>query len=342
MNEEQLQEVFEQHGGDLTDEQMGTLLDGGEIEPVEGDTTDGADGPSSEPEAGEEATSPTDKAPEGDPGESGDSTAAKTDGDEQQQVIMAKDGEHTIPYEKLVEARDSAKNWKQIAEQKDQVIESLQAKEDDQAPGQGDNETPPDPEQSKPFDFPAKRREMMQAWDDGDDALYDKLDIEIQEATDQKIADQAAQISADTLAQRDANAENGEAETAATKILEVHPELNEDGTEFYLFERHRDKFIAEGKPITEALKLAEEAVFPTDKKATAGDTAVDGDKEKIAAKVKDAEGEAQAPGSLSDVPGGHAHHDEGEAMRDMTASNLMDKFEGKSQEQIESLLAKAL
>ena len=47
MNEEQLQEVIEAHGGELTDEQMAELLDGN-LDPVAGDTD--VDEPNHEPE----------------------------------------------------------------------------------------------------------------------------------------------------------------------------------------------------------------------------------------------------------------------------------------------------
>jgi len=59
-------------------------------------------------------------------------------------------------------------------------------------------------------------------------------------------------------------------------------------------------------------------------------------------KIKQAAAKAEVPASLSDIPGSEAHHDTGEAMVEMSPTALMDKFEGKSQEQIEELLTRVL
>jgi hypothetical protein len=63
-----------------------------------------------------------------------------------------------------------------------------------------------------------------------------------------------------------------------------------------------------------------------------------------AAKAKEivAAAESAAPTSLTDIPGGAAHHDEIGAIREMGDAALMTKFEGKSSEQILALLNRVI
>ena len=85
---------------------------------------------SSEPEAEDEETA-----------------AGSEEGDEEDEpVIVAKDGKHEIPYQKLVEARDSekdakaqAKQWQEIAEQKEKLIEAMKAEGDSPDEGKADS-----------------------------------------------------------------------------------------------------------------------------------------------------------------------------------------------------------
>lgn len=48
-------------------------------------------------------------------------------------VVMAKDGKHTIPFERLTEARESAQQWKQTAELAEQRLAEFQQKMTEQA-----------------------------------------------------------------------------------------------------------------------------------------------------------------------------------------------------------------
>lgn len=93
---------YETHPEELTDEIATTLMMGGKIE---GDT-----------EAAEEATE-----------ESGEAPAAEQQESEEEPVVLAKDGKHTIPYEELERARSEAKQWEQTAKEKDALIEQLKS-----------------------------------------------------------------------------------------------------------------------------------------------------------------------------------------------------------------------
>ena len=68
----------------------------------------------------EHGGAPTTTTEQGDGKESSEAQAEK-------QVLMAKDGVHTIPYEKLTEARSSAQQWQAQAEAAQQELQALRA-----------------------------------------------------------------------------------------------------------------------------------------------------------------------------------------------------------------------
>lgn len=68
----------------------------------------------------EHGGAPTTTTEQGDGKESSEAQAEK-------QVLMAKDGVHTIPYEKLTEARSSAQQWQAQAEAAQRELQALQA-----------------------------------------------------------------------------------------------------------------------------------------------------------------------------------------------------------------------
>ena len=90
-------------------------------------------------------------------------------------------------------------------------------------------------------------------------------------------------------------------------------------------------------------------LMDTYKDATAGDKA-DGDPTKsdktkavdVDKAIDKAKEKGAAPGSLSDVPGSTAHHDEGAAILEMSPNAALGKLEGKTPEQINALLEKVL
>lgn len=112
-------EYFQEHAasGDLTDAQMAELLS-----LPEGDTT------TLMVESGK-----PDPAPVAAPAEPQSTSTSTTTQDPANPVVLAKDGVHTIPYEKLVEARDGEKHWKAQAEAAQQQLAALQAQADQRA-----------------------------------------------------------------------------------------------------------------------------------------------------------------------------------------------------------------
>ncbi len=335
--EQQLEELAEKQDGDLTEEQIATVLDGGSLDMGTGDNDEG-----------KPILDQSDDKEDGSDSDDGkvDKTEAKvddqTDKDDEQQdgkeedepVVLAKDGKHTIPYASLTEAREEAKFWKQQASQKPPDGDKAADPEDgDQA---GD-----DQQEAEPFDFKQKRLDLLDAWENDDKDEIEKISTEIQEAEDQRIENRAAEIAQQIVSQKDVEADQKAVDANQAEILQRHPVLKDDSNEYFAFIGQRDLLLKEGKPLSEALITAENRVFGKEK-ASEGDTStpkadpkskvdVDG---AIAKAAKD----GAAPGSLSDIPGSNAHHDEAEALGQLSDTALLSKLEGMTQDEIEDTM----
>lgn len=113
--------------GDLTPEQAAQLLELGEL----GDTgampdnggapdasTDAGDAGNAEGDAGTNQPNTEAAAAAGEPAkpDAQEGAAGDAEPDPANAVVLAKDGKHTIPYDKLVQAREGEKHWKAQAE----------------------------------------------------------------------------------------------------------------------------------------------------------------------------------------------------------------------------------
>ena len=144
---EQQNELIEANGGKASPELAAQLLE----QALNGDTATAENG--SQPATTQVTEENTSKV------EGQDSTQQPADTQQAQQqqqvdesqlnaenaVILAKDGKHTIPYDKLVEARNGEKEWKQKFDEAQQQLSQLQAdaqerKDNGQAPTTQDNQ----------------------------------------------------------------------------------------------------------------------------------------------------------------------------------------------------------
>ena len=98
-------EYFEQHPEEMTDEIMEALMTGGVIE-------DDTDAEQSEEETGEESAAGVDQA---------------NQDKEPDQVVLAKDGKHTIPFEELEKSRAEARAAKEELESYRQKVAELES-----------------------------------------------------------------------------------------------------------------------------------------------------------------------------------------------------------------------
>lgn len=319
-------EFFQEHAasGDLTDAQMAELLS-----LPEGDTTTLLVD-SGEPEP---ATAKTVKTP---------SASATTTDDQATPVVLAKDGVHTIPYEKLVEARDAEKHWKAQAEAVQAQLAALQAQADQRAAaGQ------------KPTTADAAVAQATAAIEAGvDPSLFGDFSEEaiaqgVQKLVDARVAAIEARL-AEAMKPLQEKAQISEAEKHFQAIYQAHPDADSlaESAELKAWINTHPSFVRQGfeavlkqGTTTQVIELFDAFKAANGKAQTppAAKTAAE------TAKAVIAKAQTQGPASLSDIPGSAAGPtDELDAMRQMSATDLMGKLEGKTPEQIEALMARLL
>ena len=112
-------EFFQEHAvnGELTDAQTLKML-----HLPEGDTSATLESGKPDAAASDEANTDNVQGKQDDKKE-----ATQAEPDPEKAVVLAKDGVHTIPYEKLTEARGDAKQWKEQAEAAQAELEALKA-----------------------------------------------------------------------------------------------------------------------------------------------------------------------------------------------------------------------
>lgn len=275
-------------------------------------------------------------------GEKGDGKTEQSD--EAKPTVIAKDGEHTIPYEQLQEARNAAKRWEQIATEAMQKLESAA-----QEAGVTQQQAGVDQQ----ADIRDLIKQSSEAWMDSDFEKFAELQVQIHEEM-QRSATSVAEARVEKMLQE----ERARTESASEQMLfqsevakaqAAHPFLDVASPEgnplaIELVVAQRDKFIAEGLSPSEALKNAVGKVAPLfqPKEETTKPTQPQADAAKLAADAI-AKAKPKAPTSLSEVPAGSsAPHDEAAAMREMSGVKLLNKFGGMSQEKIMELMSRVI
>lgn len=343
MDMEQIDKMIGQIGEEpLTDEQMARLLTGnGEIAGDDGGEIADQDDLRAKSEG--EPDPATDEA-------KGD---AKT---EDKPVILAKDGVHTIEYEKLVEARDEAKVAKEQARTLQEQLAAIQAERDDlqakmaeaakQDEDTGTTQATDELLASFKEDYPEFYAVLQRETAAVSQALLSRIDA-LEKMTGQLTGQLAPVI-----------------EKSQTDAVTDHLNTIRSGVEGY------DQIVAQSDKVHAWLETQPEAVraayseildqgsakdviavlntfkaatgFQVDSggtpPATPGKKGADVDALIAAAKQKH-----QVPTTLSDIPASSSvPHDEAAAMLEMTSVSLMDKFNGKTPDQILDLIGRVV
>lgn len=326
MSQQTQTEFFQAHqvDGNLTDAQTAQMLN-----LPEGDTAaltaesgkpDAAQAPATAPAAGEGETKTEPPAASAEP-------AAQA-----QPVVLAKDGVHTIPFEKLVEAREEAQRLKT-------ELDALK-------------KAPPAPAPAAAAPEPAAPAAADTALDLGDfseeaiaKGLGKGLDARvaaIAETLEKKLTAAVAPL------QKTAQEAADEAHFGA--IAKAHPDVESvvPSAEFAAWKQSQptyaqaaiDKVVTDGsaKEVIEVLDNFKAATGKPAPAAPAPPAAPAVDPAKVAAEAI-AKAAVKPPSSLSEVPAGAAvQHDEATAMLEMSPEALLNKFQGKSPAQIEALM----
>jgi len=321
-------EYFQQHAvdGQLTPEQMAELLT-----LPEGEIT--SEVKSTEPERAE-ATEEEAKTGEG------EEVAAQED--PANTVILAKDGKHTIPFERLQEARDSEKEWRRKAEEAQQQLEQLQA---DAAQRRNDGEAPTTVDQQVAQATAAIEAGVDPAifGDFSEEAIAKGIatlvETRVQDAL--KRVDQIVQEKVNPLlAQQAKSAQEAHYEA----ILSKHPDAVEvaESDQMERWIASKPSFVQDSYREVLARGSAVKVIELLD--AYKGETSTPpvGNAGAAAAKAV-AAAKVTPPTSLSEIPsGGRVAMDEVAAMLQMNAQQAVGSLMGKTPEQIAKLLDRVI
>lgn len=335
-------EFFLEHAvnGELTDAQMLQMMN-----LPEGDTSAMLE--SGTPDAAANADDSEQKAAN-ETKTSDDATPPEPE-EEKPPVVLARDGVHTIPYDTLVAAREGEKHWKAQAEAAQRQLADLQA----QAQARADS-----------GQAPTKADEAVAA---AQVAIDNGVDPAVFGDFSEEALAKGIQIVAKQMVAQEVQAKVDAALNEA--LAPIRQKQQTDAVSAHLnaiYSKHPDAdSIAESKELADWIaaqpsfaRAGYQAVlthgstadviefFDTFKEATGKtgqQTASAQPDVAAAAQAALAKAKAPMPNSLSEIPAGSkAHHDETEALMEMSDSNALTSFLGKSPEQIRALLDRAL
>ena len=262
---------------------------------------------------------------------------------EPEPVVLAKDGQHTIPFAELEAARERTR-------QLEQEVIALKSKPATQQPEENNApEGEPGQSESNEDKLLRLRREEREAMYSTDTELAEKLGKEADAlnrhiAKEEMRSENAAQ-EAERKAQESQDNAVTDALARANALVEKYPFLNpgtaatnQDAIDLVVAQR--DKLMSQGVAFGDAIEQAVAKVAPLFGKGTTQQTETD-----VARKAAEVISKAKAPvaTSLSQAPAGtKPQHDEGEAMRNMDINRLAQSLESKSPEEIMRIMAKAL
>lgn len=340
MNKE-METYFEQNATDgfLSDDAMAKLLVGDM-----GDTSTVEDsGKQPEPAPAKEVG--LEQQPASEPEGDGKPDNQAVESENEEPVILAKDGKNVIEYEKLVEARNEAKAAKEANRALMQEMESIREQIAALKDGKDDKQGAPEPKPEL-VNVHQLEREWHEAILDDDPenavAIRAKINAEIA----RQVREETTREFEAKLTAKEQEAENIKAQSlldaAADEVAKAYPALdlgsdNGDKDKVAEVVEYRDFLIqSKGMPAHEALTLAAKRIMgePQKKEEPAGgDTPV---KPKVEPTVK-----ARTPTTMSDIPAGTApHHDEAEALMQMSNTALLGKMMTMDPDKIADLMAR--
>ena len=353
------QEYFQTHAvdGELSPEhtaQMLTLPEGDT--PIGASATPGADATDDTGKTTVEATQKDD----GGTTPAGNEDGAGTEGD-QPKVILAKDGVHTIPYDRLDEARKGEQAAKERAAELERQLEAERAANKAAATTQATKDGTTTGEPPAATTAPKGDGEQQPGATTVDPAIFgdysdDALAKGIEKLVEMRVAPLKAELERvkGTVAPVEQQRQIDATEAHFSAIYKAHPNLDSmlESTELEgwitsqpSFARDAYRQTLEKGTATEVIEMFDAFTKATGRTQGADPAAGQDPAAQAAAKAAAAVAAARTapPSSLSEIPAGSsAHHDESAAMLEMTPEALMTKLEGKTPEQINALLSRAL
>ncbi|WP_336938031.1 hypothetical protein [Acinetobacter modestus] len=342
---EQQNELIEANGGKASPELAAQLLE----QALNGDTATAENG--SQPATTQVTEENTPKA------EGQDGTQQPTDTQQAQQqqqvdesqlnadnaVILAKDGKHTIPYDKLVEARNGEKEWKQKFDEAQQQLSQLQAdaqerKDNGQAPTTQDNQA----------------NIAQQAIDQGvDPAIFGDfsekdLAAGIQKLVNSQVSTLVQQQLQTALAPIQQQQQVSVEQAHFNEIFTAHPDADSivESKEFNDWKNAQPSFLKDAydavlnkgsaAQVVELLGLYKSGTQSTQQ---ASQQQHNSDAVREAAKKAVSQAQTPVPNSLSDLPqGSPAGVTREERLANMSPAELAEEMQGWTQEQREQYM----
>jgi len=239
-------------------------------------------------------------------------------------VVQAKDGKNIIPFSELEAAREKAARFEQMAQDQAALIADLKAAQEQDAKTGG-----------------TEAQEAVMAEYTGE---YPELMEDMKPFLEQMLAGEVRKQVGEALAgiNKDLQPIKESAEEAASKahfdfISTAHPDSEEIAAspEFAAWIESKPAFVREHYHLTASKGTAEQVVelldeYRKDNPKASGKVDLAGKVDAVLAGI-----EKTPPSSLSDVPGASAaHHDEAEAIREMSSMAVTAKFMSMSPDKI--------
>lgn len=346
-------EFFQSIDGDMTPEQAAQLLElSGEGDTGTPQPETGGEAPDASADAGKAENNdlpndepPTDpKADEGQPAEPEPKGQATEPEGEPEPTLLAKDGKHTIPYEKLSEAREGERHWREQAESAQRELDALKQQAQQRS---DDGEAATETDQNAQL--------AQQAIDEGIDPgifgdfteedLAKGVNALIESKLEARLREQAAQQEQKNQEQQQIS----QAEQHYGAIYEAHPDADSIGESKELDDwiNSQPSYVQAGindvlergsaQQVIELFNSFKEATGKTEQQAESPSDV------RAAAKDAISKAEAPEPNSLSDIPGGRSSAvTPEEQMADMEGKDLLDRMQDMDPEKIESLMNKLI
>ena len=329
---EQQNEIIENNGGKLTPELAAQLID----QELHGDTANAENGSAPKTtQAQDGANTPNAEAqtPQQQPDESQLNA--------ENAVVLAKDGKHTIPFERLADARKGEQEWKQKFEDAQVQLAQLQAN----AQQRIDNGQAPTAQDSH-------AAIAQQAIDQGiDPAIFgdfseENLAAGIQKVVDMRVATMVDQRLKDVLAPLHQQQQVSAEQAHFTEIFAVHPDAESivESKEFSDWKNAQPSFLKDAYETvldkgssTQVVELL--GLYKSNTQS--GHQAVQTANDAVKAVAQKAVSQAQTPppNSLSDLPAGSpAGVSRDERLAAMSPAQLAEEMQGWTSEQVEQFL----
>lgn len=328
---EQQQQLIDENGGKLTPELAAQLID----QELHGDTA---------PKPAEEGSQPATTQEQEQANTPNAETQAQQQPDESQlnaenAVVLAKDGKHTIPFERLADARKGEQEWKQKFEDAQSELAKLQSDaqqriENGQAPTTQDNQAA------------IAQQAIEQGVDPAVFGDFSEKDLAagIQKVVDMRVTAMVDQRLKDALAPLQQQQALSAEQAHFTEIFTAHPDAesiveSKEFTDWLNAQPGITKVAYEtvlnGGTASQVVELL--GLYKSENQST--QQAAEPDAVKVAAQQAVKNAQTQVPHSLSDLPAGSpAAVSRDERIANMTPAQMIEEMSTWTEEQREQYL----